>query len=50
MFKRNHSVQLTSPCGLAFDDRNGQIIIAEYASSGGYDIYKAVLGERRADN
>ena len=50
MFKRNHSVQLSSPCGLAFDDRNGQIIIAEYASRGGFDIYKAVIGERRAVN
>ncbi len=50
MFKRNHSVQLSSPCGLAFDDRNGQIVIAEYASSGGFDNYKAVIGERRAVN
>ena len=50
MFKRNHSEQSSSPCGLAFDDRNGQIIIAEYASSGGFDIHKAVIGERRAVN
>jgi Tfp pilus assembly protein PilN len=50
MFKRNHSAQLSSPCGLAFDDRNGLIIIAEYASSGGFDIHKAVVGERRAVN
>src|SRR5215211_8720104 len=50
MFKRNNSVQLSSPCGLAFDDRNGQIIIAEYAAAGGFDIYKAVIGERRAVN
>jgi hypothetical protein len=50
MFKRNHPIQPSSPCGLAFDDRNGQIIIAEYASSGGFDIHKAVIGERRAVN
>ena len=50
MFKRNHSLQLSSPCGLAFDDRNGQIVIAEYATAGGFDIYKAVIGERRAVN
>jgi hypothetical protein len=50
MFKRNHPLQPSSPCGLAFDDRNGQIIIAEFASSGGFDIHKAVIGERRAVN
>ena len=50
MFKRNHPVQLSSPCGLAFDDRNGQIIVAEYAEDGGFDIHKAVIGERRAVN
>jgi hypothetical protein len=50
MFKRNHSVPLSSPCGFAFDDRNGQIVIAEYAAARGFDIYKAVIGERRAVN
>jgi len=50
MFKRNNSAPLSSPCGLAFDDRNGQIIIAEYAAAGGFDIYRAVIGERRAVN
>jgi len=50
MFKRNHPLQPSSPCGLAFDDRNGQIIIAEFGSSGGFDIHKAVIGERRAVN
>lgn len=50
MFKRNNSVQLSSPCGLAFDDRNGQFIIAQYAVDGGLDIQRAVLGERRAVN
>jgi Tfp pilus assembly protein PilN len=49
MLKRN-PLQPTSPCGLAFDDRNGQIIIAEFAAAGGFDIYKAVIGERRAVN
>ncbi|MCA1576152.1 MAG: PilN domain-containing protein [Acidobacteria bacterium] len=50
MFKRNHPLQPSSPCGLAFDDRNAQIIIAEYAADGGFDIHKAVIGERRAVN
>ena len=46
--KRNQSVQPSSPCGFAFDDRNGQIVIAEYAANGGLDIYRAIQGERRA--
>jgi Tfp pilus assembly protein PilN len=50
MLKRNHPLPPSSPCGLAFDDRNGQIIIAEFAAAGGFDIYKAVIGERRAVN
>ena len=50
MFKRNHKFPPSYPCGLAFDDRNGQIIIAEFASSGGFDIHKAVIGERRSLN
>ena len=50
MFKRNQPTQLSSPCGLAIDDRNGQIIIAEYAAAAGFDIYRAVIGERRAVN
>ena len=50
MFKRNHPLQPSSPCGLAFDDRNGQIIIAEYAPAGAFDIQKAVIGERRSVN
>ena len=41
MFKRNQSAQPQSPCGLAFDHRNGQIVIAEYAADGGFDIYAA---------
>ncbi len=48
--KRNQSAQPQSPCGLAFDHRNGQIVIAEYAANGGFDIYRAVLGERRSVN
>ena len=50
MFKRNQSAQPQSPCGLAFDHRNGQIVIAEYAANGGFDIYRAILGERRSVN
>ena len=48
--KRNQSAQSQSPCGLAIDHRNGQIVIAEYAANGGFDIYRAVLGERRSVN
>ena len=50
MFKRNHPLQPSSPCGLAFDDRNGQFIIAQFAAAGGFDIYRDVIGERRAVN
>lgn len=50
MFKRNYPLQPSSPCGIAFDDRNGQIIIAEFAAAGGFDICKAVIGEHRAVN
>ena len=50
MLKRNHTTQPSSPCGLAFDDRNGQIVLAEFAASGGFDITRAVIGERRAVN
>ena len=50
MFKRNQSAQPQSPCGLAFDHRNGQIVIAEYAATGGFDIYRAIIGERRSVN
>jgi hypothetical protein len=50
MFKRNQSAQPQSPCGLAFDHRNGQIVIAEYAADGGFDIYRAIIGERRSVN
>jgi hypothetical protein len=46
--KRTQSSQPPSACGFAFDDRNGQIVIAEYAANGGLDIYRAILGERRA--
>ena len=50
MLKRNHPTQPSSPCGLAFDDRNGQIVLAEFAASGGFDITRAIIGERRAVN
>ena len=50
MFKRNHPLQPSSPCGLAFDDRNGQIVVAEFSASGGFHIQKAVIGERRGVN
>jgi len=50
MFKRHHPRQPSSPCGLTFNDRNGQIIVAEFSASGGFHIQKAVIGERRAVN
>jgi hypothetical protein len=48
MFKRIHPLQPSSSCGIAFDDRNGEIIVAEFSASGGFHIQKAVIGERRA--
>ncbi len=51
MFKRNHPLQQpSSPCGIAFDDRNGQMIVAEFSASGGLHIQKPIIGERRAVN
>lgn len=50
MFKRHHPQQPLSPCGVAFDDRNGQIIVADFSASGGLHIQKAIIGERRAVN
>ncbi len=50
MFNRHQSAQPQSPCGLAFDHRNGQIVIAEYAANGGFDIYRTIIGERRSVN
>ena len=50
MFKRIHPLQPSSSCGIAFDDRNGEIIVAEFSASGGFHIQKAVIGERRAVN
>jgi hypothetical protein len=47
MFKRKQTTS-ASPCGLAFDDRNGQIVIAEYAANGGFDIRRAIIAERRS--
>jgi hypothetical protein len=48
MFSKRNQSRPASPCGFAFDDRNGQIVIAEYSDSGGFDIYRAIIGERRA--
>jgi Tfp pilus assembly protein PilN len=50
MFKKPKSPLTLSPCGLAIDQRNGLVIIAEYSSEGGFTIQSAVLGERRAVN
>jgi Tfp pilus assembly protein PilN len=50
MFNKNSSAAQTSPCGIAFDQRNGQVVIAEFAANGGFDIYRAIIGERRAVN
>ena len=50
MFKPKKSAQPPSPCGLAFDDRNGEIVIAEHGSDGGFDIFRAVVSESRAVN
>jgi hypothetical protein len=46
--RRNKTSIPSSPCGLAFDDRNGQIVIAEYSPEGGFDIHRAIIGEHRA--
>ena len=38
------------PTGLYFDERNGVVVIADYASDGSFDIHRAVVDERRAVN
>jgi len=47
MLKRK-PLPIASPCGLALDDRNGQVVVAEYAATGGFDIRRAIIAERRA--
>jgi hypothetical protein len=38
------------PTGLCIDERNAQIIIADYAPDGGFDIHRALLDEPRTVN
>ena len=49
LFRREQPVE-ESPCGLAFDEEKGEVVIAEYASDGGFDIHRVPADERRAVN
>jgi hypothetical protein len=49
LFRREQPVE-ESPCGLAFDEEKNDVVIAEYASDGGFDIHRVPADERRAIN
>src|SRR5260370_20635486 len=49
LFHREQAVE-ESPCGLAFDEEKNDVVIAEYASDGGFDIHRVPADERRAVN
>ncbi len=49
LFHREQPVE-ESPCGLAFDEEKNDVVIAEYASDGGFDIHRVPADERRAVN
>src|SRR6266436_8689379 len=40
----------STPCGLAFDPNNREVVIAEHAADGGFDIYRVPIDERRSVN
>ncbi len=49
LFRHEQPVE-ESPCGLAFDEEKNDVVIAEYASDGGFDIHRVPADERRAVN
>lgn len=48
--KRNRKPKVQPPTGLYLDQRNGIVVIADYAPDGSFDIHRAVVDERRAVN
>ena len=48
--KRNRKPNVQPPTGLYLDERNGVVVIADYAPDGSFDIHRAVVDERRAVN
>jgi Tfp pilus assembly protein PilN len=49
LFRHQPPVQ-ESPCGLAFDEEKNEVVIAEYAADGGFEIHRVPADERRAVN
>src|SRR6266851_1217019 len=49
LFRREQPIE-ESPCGLAFDEEKNDVVIAEYASDGGFEIHRVPADERRAVN
>lgn len=49
-FLRQPQTTTQRPTGLCIDERNAQVVIADYASDGGFDIHRAMIDERRAVN
>ena len=48
--KRNRKQPVQPPTGLCLDERNGVVVIADFAPEGGFDLHRAVLDEKRAVN
>ncbi len=49
LFRREQPTE-ESPCGLAFDEEKNDVVIAEYAPDGGFEIHRVPADERRAVN
>ncbi len=48
--KRNRKQSAQPPSGVCLDERNGNVVIADYAPDGGFEIHRVVVDERRAVN
>ncbi len=49
LFRREQPVE-ESPCGLAFYEEKNDVVIAEYAADGGFEIHRVPADERRVVN
>jgi Tfp pilus assembly protein PilN len=49
--KKRSQPKTESPCGIAYDAQNGQVVLAEFAEGGtGFDIYRVMENEPRSVN
>src|SRR5436305_1921203 len=49
LFHRQEPVE-ESPCGIAFDEEKNEVVIAEYAADGAFEIHRLPADEPRAVN